>query len=164
MADEELLEIGGRRRGRVSTRARVVLVCAAAVLALAGYLVDREVRAREQRAVATCAAEVATTVDLAGRRVRAIYEYVRPTLAGASTTPLRNGLYRLIAKTARRAVGRLPVAGGSCDGISVLPVHEELRTRRDRCLEVLERQRSGLKAVAADGSTVLEWASAPRSC
>lgn len=134
------------------------------VVAGLGYGVDRSVRHREAAAVASCAAGATEAVDLAGRRVQAIYEYVRPAFGSATTPGLRAGLFQLIADSAVGAGGRLQAPARSCREVSVLAVHGDLSDRRDRCVQLLDAHRDGLRALAADGETLQEWMELPRAC
>ncbi len=164
---QDVLDLGSDGGPRLSARSRRILawvLVGLTVLAVAGYLADRELRGRETVAVAACATQVSAAVEAAVSRVDAVYEYVRPTLAGAPTVEVRDGLYRLIARAARNAEGRLERTGSTCGDISVLALHTDLRERRDRCVAVVEEQRSGLGRVAVDGTAVLEWMAVARSC
>ncbi len=168
MSDAELLEIGaGGRAGRRAGPPRLVwlvLLVVVAVVAGGALLVDHQMRAREDRAIASCAGRVDTAVALAGRRIQATYEYVRSSFGLVSARGHSEGLYRLIAKSARHSGGALSAARSSCASIDVLPLHDDLQLRRDQCVDVLDAQRSRLAAVAADGTRVVEWMEAPRSC
>lgn len=163
MNDEEFLEVGEDRRTGLSWRLRLVLLVGALVVGTTGFLVNREMREREERAVASCADEVATAVDMAGRRVRAAYEYVRPSLFDPSLE-LQDGIQRLIASSAEGEGEPLAGPRETCAGVTVFPLHDELQERRDRCVDVLDAQRAGLAAVAVDGGSLGEWLEAPRSC
>ncbi len=165
MTEPELLELGDERRRRPPRRLRVVLLALGLVLAVAGFLVDRSVRAREERAVAACAQEATTAVDLAGRPVHAAYEYIRPVLANGPGRARSADLYLLVAEAAPAGVDPdVAAAARRCGAITVLPWHDAVRQRRERCLAVLSRQRSGLAAIARDGKAVLAWMDAPRRC
>ena len=166
--EQDVLDLGSDGGPRMSGRSRgILLACLLVglpVLAGGGYLADRELRGRETAAVAACATQVSAAVEAAGRRVDAVYGYVSPTLASEPTVEVRDGLYRLIARAARGAEGRLERTRSSCRNIPVLALHTELRDRRDQCVAVVEDQQSGLRELAADGSAVLEWMAVPRSC
>jgi hypothetical protein len=125
---------------------------------------EREMRSRTADEVAGCADRVGSAVELVGRPVRATYEYVRASFGMVSPAGRSEGLYLLIAKSARRPGGALGEARSSCADIAVLPFHDDLQDRRARCVEVLEAQRTVLAAVALDGQRVGEWLDAPRTC
>ncbi len=163
MSDEEFLEVGDDPRAGLSWRVRVVLLVVALVVGVTGYVVDRQLRERETSAVSACAVEAAAAIDMAGRRVRAAYEYVRPSLFDPSPG-LQEGIQRLIAKTAEGEGAPLAGPRETCAAVKVFPLHDGLQERRDRCLEVLDAHRSGLEAVAADGATLGDYLDAPRSC
>ena len=142
----------------------MVLLLSALVLAGVGLVVERELRSRTAHEVAGCADRVSSAVELTGRPVRATYEYVRSSFGLVSPAGRAEGLYRLIAKSARRPGGALTAARSSCADIAVLPFHGDLQDRRARCVEVLDAQRSVLAAVALDGQRVGEWLDAPGTC
>lgn len=164
MSGAELLEIGEARRQSRFRRAIPALVVVAAVLAVLGLLGDRLLREREEQAVSACADAAATAVDLAGRPVHAAYEYIRPVLANGPGPSRKDAYYLLVAKAARGAAGDLVGPSRSCRGVAVLPLHEALAERRDRCVEVLDAQRSWLDAIAGNGESVQGWMETPRTC
>jgi hypothetical protein len=165
VSDPELLQIGdGRRWLRPSRRVRLVLVVVAVAVIAIALLADQVLRDREARAVVACADAVTEAVEVAGAPVRAAYEYVRPSLGLRSERAETDGLFLLIAKAATDAERELAGPGDTCETVSILPLHSELRQRRDRCVDVLDAQRSRLMAVAENGEAVLAWTEAPRSC
>jgi hypothetical protein len=164
MSDLEVLDVGVDRRAGPSRRVRLVLLVGALVVAGTALVVDHQLRVREDRAVADCAGEVSSAVDESGRRIQATYEYVRASFGLVSSRDLSDGLYLLIAKSARHAGGELAAARGTCASIAVLPLHTDLRDRRDRCVEVLDAQQATLADLALDGEKVMEWMEAPGSC
>jgi hypothetical protein len=164
MGDAELLDFGEDRRWRLSGRLQVSLLVLVPVVVCLGYGVDRSLRGREAAAVASCAAGATEAVDLASRRVQATYEYVRPAFGSASTPGLRAGLFQLVAESAAGAGGRLDAPAQSCRDVSVIALHRDLSDRRDRCVRLLDAQRDGLQALAADGETLQEWMQLPRAC
>jgi hypothetical protein len=164
VSDTELLDIGTVRRTAPPRWIWSVLLAAALVVAGVALLVDRGLREREDRAIAACADEVSAAVDLAGRRVQATYEYVRASFGAVSAPSHSEGLYLLIARSARHFGSELSTARGTCASIPVLPLHGDLRDRRDRCVHVLDAQRARLMDVSVNGERVLEWMDAPRSC
>jgi hypothetical protein len=163
VSDHEVLDVGEDRRPGMSWRVRLALSVGVLAVAAGALVVDRELREREERAVGRCAAQVAEAVDMAGRPVRAAYEYVRPSLVNPSPE-LQASVRRLIAHTATGADDQLAGPRETCTGVAVLPLHADLQARRDLCLEVLEAQRAGLVAVADDGGNLLEWSRVPRTC
>ena len=164
MSEAELLDLGADRRSDPSRRIWRVLLVAAVVVAGSGYLVDRLLRDRADDAVVACADRVSAAVELEGRRVRATYEYVRFAAGLVDAQGQMGSLYLQIAKAARRSGADLSAAREECTNIPVLPHHDDLRDRRDRCVTVLDSQRSRLAAVAEDGRSVAEWLDAPQSC
>lgn len=162
MSETEILEVGEERRPRLSWRARAGALLVLLVVVATAYFVDRDMRERETREVARCAREVATSVDLASRRLRAAYEYVRPSLGVRLAPDFEAGIFRLVAQAAEGADARL-APESTCD-ITVSPLHDDLQRRRDRCADVLGAHRAGLAAVADDGKALREWIDLPRSC
>ena len=143
---------------------RLTLIAVAVGLAGTGLLVERQLHEQEARAVADCVAETAAAIDQAGRRVETTYDYVRPALANAPRPALKQGLLGLVAEAAEGSAARLATTRDSCSDVSVLFLHTPLRAQRDRCVEVIDAQRSALDAVAGDGEQVQAWLEAPRSC
>lgn len=164
MGEAEVLEVGTGRHRERSRGVRLALLTAGLALAVVVVLADGELRSREERSVEGCAADVATAVDVAGRRVQTTYEYVRPALSNASDPLLREGLLGLVSEVAEGAEDRLAAAVGACADLTIVPTHGELRDRRDDCLDVLEAQGFTLRALARDGSTIQAWLDAPRDC
>jgi hypothetical protein len=164
MGEPELLQIGAETPRVQSRRFLVVLLALVVGLAVAGALVDHSYRVREERAVEGCAREVGTAVDLSGRPIHAAYEYIRPVLANGPGSAREKALYLLVAKEARDVYAPLAAAGWTCQDVTVLPWHDSLLQRRDRCIAVLARQGAGLEAVARDGESVLAWMELPRTC
>lgn len=162
---DELLQIGAERSRGTSRRLRIGLLVLAVALAVSGVLVDHAYRVREKRAVAACAREVDTAVDLAGRPIHAAYEYIRPVLANGPGHRQEGALYLLVAKAARHDENPgVATATLTCEQVGVLPWHDSLGERRDRCIAVLAQQRAELRAIARDGESVLDWMDAPRTC
>ena len=164
MSEAEHLDLGVDRPADPSRRIWRALLVAAVVVASSTYLVDRLLRDRADDAVVACADHVSTAVEFEGRRVRATYEYVRFAAGLVDAQGQMGTLYLQIAKAARRSGAEFSAARDKCTSIAVLPHHDDLRDRRDRCVTVLDAQRSRLAAVAADGRSVAEWLDAPRSC
>jgi len=164
VGEAELLDIGTGRRAWFSPRVRAALLTVVVVVAVLAIVAEGRLREHEERAVASCADDVTTAVGLAGRRIDAMYGYVRPALDSGPRPALKDGLYLLIAKSARGADRQLVAARRTCREVSVLPLHDALEQRRDRCVEVLDAQGSKLRGVARNGETLLQWMAAPRSC
>jgi hypothetical protein len=164
VSEPELLELGVDRGAEPRRRLWWVLLAAGAVVASSAVLVDRVLRDHADDQVAACADRVSAAVELEGRRVRATYDYVRFAAGLVDAQGHLEGLYLQIAQAARQSSGEIPEARDSCTSIAFLPHHDALRDRRDRCVTVLDTQRSRLAAVAADGRSVAAWLDAPRSC
>ena len=164
MSEPEVLDLGVDRPTDPRRRLWWVLLAVAVVVAGSALVADRVLRDREAGKVAACADRVSEAVEVEGRRVRATYEYVRFAAGLVDAQGQMGNLYRVIAKSARRSGAELLEARGICTSIAVLPNHDDLRDRRDRCVEVLDAQRLRLAAVAADGRSVAEWLDAPRVC
>jgi hypothetical protein len=160
----ELLDVGADSRSSPARPRRWVLVGGAAVVVVAGVVLDHRISEREEHAVGRCAEEVETAVDRAGRRVQATYEYVRPALTSTASRQLENGLFQLIAESAKDADAPLLAVRDWCGDIDVLPFHRRPVERRDLCLDVLDGQEAGLSRVARDGATVMSWLDLPRGC
>jgi hypothetical protein len=164
VSEPELLELGVDRGREPPRRLWWVLLAAAVLVAGAALVADRVLRDRTEDQVAACTDRVSAAVELEGRPVRATYEYVRFAAGLVDAQGQLEGLYLEIAKAARRSSGELSSTRDICTSIAVLPHHDDLRDRRDRCVMVLDAQRSQLAAVAADGRSVIEWLDAPRRC
>lgn len=164
MSGPELLDIGTGRRSWFSRRVRWALLAVTVVLVVVAAVVDARLRDREELAVARCADGVSAAVDRAGRRIDAMYGYVRPVLDNGPGAALKDGLYLLVAEAAEGAGQSLVAARRACTEVSILALHDGLEERRDRCLSVLDAQQARLADVASDGETLLQWMAAPRSC
>jgi hypothetical protein len=163
VSDHEVLDVGGDRGPQWSWRRRLAVAVTALALTVAVLAADRGLRRSEERAVQACADEVAAAVRLAGSRVRAVYEYVRPSLVHASPE-LQTSVRRLVAGAATGSGAELAGPRRTCRDVRVWPLHDDLQARRERCLEVITAHRAGLAAVATDGRAISAWLSVPRSC
>lgn len=166
MSEVESLDLGVDRPTGRHRRLWRVLLTAAVVVAGSAFVVDRVLRDREADQIATCADRVSAAVELEGRQVRATYEYVRYAAGLVNVQGQLEDLYLLIAQAARRSGGELLTARDTCTSIAVSPFHNDLRNRRDTCVDVLDAQRSRLAAVAEDGrsGTLRKWLDAPQIC
>jgi hypothetical protein len=163
VSNAEFLEVGDDAGPRVSRPVRRSLVAGAVVLAVVSLVIDRELREREELAVAKCVSDANAAVSIAGREVRATYEYVRPLLMDP-TPELQDALRRMVEKAAVGADAPLAAPRQRCTTVPVFPLHDELQARRDRCVEVLRAHESGLAAVAEDGGELGEWLGTPLTC
>ncbi len=131
---------------------RRALVVALVVALAAGWVVDRQVRAGEDRAVSGCATQAAGAVAAARGRISSMVGYVRPTLFTAEPA-LRTDLYRLVSGATRGTAGPVADALAGCRSVRVLPLHGGIRARRDGCLTWLRGELRFVDAVARDGRT-----------
>jgi hypothetical protein len=131
---------------------RRALAVALVVALAAGWLVDRRVRAAEERAVGGCAVQAAEAVSVARGRISSMVGYVRPTLFTAEPA-LREDLYRMVSGATQGTTGPVAAALAGCRSIRVLPLHGGIATRRADCLDWLEDEQRFVVAVARDGRT-----------
>lgn len=164
VSDSETLEVGHDQRARLSGRARAWVVMALLAAGATAYVVDDRVRGREEVLVAACVEEASAAVETASRRLRSAYEYVRPSLGTRLAPDLEAGIVRLLADAAEGRHHGLTQARDSCARVAVWSVHDRLQERRDRCVRMLESHRSGLAAVARDGTALRDWVDLPRTC
>jgi hypothetical protein len=164
VSDTDVLELGQEPRHGPSRRTVMVFLVTALALGVTAFVVDRQMREREERSVAGCAEEAATAVDMTSRPVRAAYEYVRPSLGTALGPDREAGIFRVIAKAADHPDTRLKAARRICADVAVFPLHPGLQEQRDRCVAVLDDHRAALAAVAEDGKALREWITLPRTC
>jgi hypothetical protein len=142
----------------------LALGSAALMIGAIAFLADTGLREREERAVEQCADAVALAVDRTSRRVRATYEYVRPSLGTALEPELESGIFRMISNAAEGAGVGLTASRETCTEVAVFPLHDRLQEQRDHCVDVLDAHRSGLAAVALDGRALRGWMGLPRTC
>ena len=141
---------GGPRLPSLPAPVRRLLLTLLVVVLAAGWLVDQRLRDREAAGLDTCADRATAAVNAALGPVRAMSEYVRPTLAGADSGELRRDLYALVGGVVGTTED-LQASLASCNAVRVLAVHDELRVRREGC-ELLVRQTIAyLDQVARDG-------------
>ena len=103
-----------------------------ALLLLAGYVVDGQLRDRELRRLLGRIEAAQATATYADNRVAAMAQYASPLLTSAEVTPtVRRGLEQLVEQA---AAGQLPDVQRSVAATetSVLPWHHALRAARDR--------------------------------
>jgi hypothetical protein len=165
-SEVDVLAQGGRTRAwslpAVPVPVRRLLLALLVVAVVAGWLVDQRLRDAEATRLDACAARATGAVEAALGPVRAMSEYVRPTLAGTLPGGLRRDLYALVADRAGRVDGAGQADGaGRADGLAgalaacrevpVLAVHEDLRARRASCELLVGRTIDYLDRVARDG-------------
>ena len=129
---------------------RRLLLSLLVVVVVAGRLVDQRLRDSEATRLDACAARATAAVEDALGPVRAMSEYVRPTLAGTRPVALRRDLYALVAGQAGPA-DELTAALAACHDVPVLAVHDELRAGRASCELVVGQTIAFLDRVARDG-------------
>jgi hypothetical protein len=159
-SEVDVLAQGGRTRAwslpAVPVPVRRLLLALLVVAVVAGWLVDQRLRDAEATRLDACAARATGAVEAALGPVRAMSEYVRPTLAGTLPGGLRRDLYALVADRAGRVDGAgrpdgLAGALAACREVPVLAVHEDLRARRASCELLVGRTIDYLDRVARDG-------------
>jgi hypothetical protein len=143
-----------------STRAVPVVVLLALLLVIgalvtAVIVLDHRVRTLERSSVDACAHRADQAVSLANRQVDDAYDYFRGSLETNVPLRVREGIFRVISRSAHRATRTMRSARHECAQVSVLGVHRSLTTERSACLRFLDAQTSYLTTVAADGSTLL---------
>jgi hypothetical protein len=139
---------------------RRLLLSLLVVAVVAGWLVDQRLRDAEAARLDACAAQATSAVDGALGPVRAMSEYVRPTLAGTQLGELRRGLYALVADQAA-PTEELSAALAACHEVPVLAVHDGLRSRRASCELLVGQTIVFLDRVARDGREAFR--SSPRT-
>lgn len=149
-----MAEILDERREPLPRRVLVVATALVLLAAIAGWLVDRRVAGREERALAACEEAADRAVDRAFAPVRSSLEYVRPVLSGAPPGRLRRGMYAIVSEAALGAQGRLDGVRADCAAVDVVWVHPALRERRDDCVRRLDGHGALLRAIAADGRAI----------
>ncbi|HYO38541.1 MAG TPA: hypothetical protein VER39_02685 [Nocardioidaceae bacterium] len=154
--DPEVLEQGTAGSSRRPRRLSAVLWVVALALTVGAVLVDSQVRRREQREVARCAAVATTTVTTASGRLTVMVKYVGPSLAGSPPGRLREALLDMVSASAAPAAGPLRRARDQCTATRVLPFHAALRRSRDDCVRLLSGIAAYLRAVARNGTAAYE--------
>lgn len=150
-SEVDVLAQGGRTSlPSLPAPVRRLLLTLLVVAVVAGWLVDQRLRDSEAARLDACAAAAADAVDGALGPVRAMSEYVRPTLAGTQPGALRRDLYALVADQAGPTAG-LSTVLGSCRDVSVLAVHDDMRARRASCELLVGQTIDFLDRVARDG-------------
>lgn len=149
-----MAELLDERREPLPRRVLVVVGVLVVLVAAAGWLVDRRVAAREERALAACERTADQRVDQAYAAVRSSLEYVRPVLSSSPPGDLREGMYAILSQAARGADVRLDDVRGDCADLEVVWVHGGLRERRDACVRRIDGHQALLRAIAADGAAV----------
>ncbi|MDN4160093.1 hypothetical protein [Nocardioides abyssi] len=148
MEQPEVLEQPGRAPVRRRTH---LLLAAAAVLAVAGWAADHDLREQEERAVAGCreAATAATArTDASMAMIRA---YVQPALLSVPEGSSQDGFFALVADEALEVAPRMDEALVRCRDVDVLPVHRALQRQRDAYVDHLAARADWLAEIAADG-------------
>jgi hypothetical protein len=140
--------------------AAVLLVPAVAVAVAVG--VDRSERAREEGALAACAAAGDAAVDRAWQPIVAMAQYVRPTLSQVPEGSTRNGIFALVAGEAQDRAGLVAAARDGCTEVRIWWHHHDLRERRDACAATLTTEVGRLADVARDGRVAFEGATLER--
>lgn len=150
-SEVDVLAQGGRTwLPVVPVPVRRLLLSLLVVVVVAGWLVDQRLRDSEAARLDACAAQASSAVDGALGPVRAMSEYVRPTLAGTRPGELRRGLFALVREQAGPA-DELAAALATCRAVPVLAVHDGLRSRRASCELLLRQTIDYLDRVARDG-------------
>jgi hypothetical protein len=149
-SEVDVLNVDGRP-DRLSPRVRRLLLVLVLVAVVAGWLVDRDLRAGESRALDTCSVRTATAVDGALRRVSSRVNYVRPALEGPARGALRRDLYAMVSEAATGWDHTLRAALDTCLNTSVLVLHDDLRSRRASCAARIRATVGYLHLVARDG-------------
>ncbi|MDN4171412.1 hypothetical protein QWY28_00490 [Nocardioides sp. SOB77] len=148
MEPAEVLEQPGRTPLR--RRTRWVLAVAALVL-VAGWAADHELREREQRAVERCADATAAATARTDASMAMIRTYVQPALLSVPSGSSQDGFFALVAEEAREAEPRVRDALARCEEVDVLAVHLGLTERRDAYVAHLSARADWLAEIGADG-------------
>jgi hypothetical protein len=152
----ETLAVGSGRHHRWRPGRLLVIVLAALLLVVgsAAYVVDRDRRGREGRALEACQASVVTAHERAIAPVLAMAQYVRPVLDSTSSDRLRADMLAMISATAERSDRRLAAARRECLAVEVWWFHEPTRTRRLACIRAAQASQRYLRDVADDGAAL----------
>ena len=121
-----------------------------ALLLLAGYVADGQLRHRELTRLLGRIEAAQATATYADNRVAATAQYASPLLTSADVTPnVRRGLEQLVEQA---AAGQVPAVQRSVASIElpVLPWHHDVRTARDRYQSYAAHRLGVLRAGATD--------------
>jgi hypothetical protein len=151
-APAEVLEMDGGPR--LSDRGRRLLVVVAALLCVAGVVgwrVDARSRDHDQRAVAACG-DTALRADVrASDLVGYMVHEVDPVLYKIPEGSRRDGIVKLVADAAGRALPGVRKALSMCRSTHVAWPHRTLAHRRDSYVDYLTARVRRLEEIAANG-------------
>lgn len=148
MEQAEVLERPGRPPARRRTR---LLLSAVAVLAVAGWVADHEVRDREKDAVERCAEAATSATARTDAQMAMIRAYVQPALLSVPAGSGQDGFYALVADEARKVEPRMRTALATCRDVDVLALHRGLAGRQEAYVAHLAARADWLAEIAADG-------------
>lgn len=133
-------------------RARVVLLAAALLLAVAGVVawVDQGIRSDEDRALAACAEQAEAAAIRADQVLASMADYIRPALA---VTP---SLWSLMEDAAGDAQPPVEAALAICREVDVLGLHRSHVREKAAYVDYLVARSARLAAIRADGRTAGE--------
>lgn len=141
------------RRGTPPLRHRGWWISLALVVLVGGvaFVVDAQVRSREEAQVARCENRLRIATGYAERRLGLIANYLEPTLsAGGRVENLH--LADLMSARATRALPRVQRADRVCDGVSVSPWHFSLVKRQAAATAYSAALLAIVQTVAAQGT------------
>jgi hypothetical protein len=128
----------------------VVSVVLLALVATAGWYVDRQDRAREARALDVCRHELHNAVVFANLRLLTMADYLDPAL-GATSGVQRAHLADLMSQPAQSVLADVQRVDRDCRGVSVRPWHLSLASQRRATTAYADALASRMRAVAAQG-------------
>lgn len=147
-AAADVVEFDGRRGW--SRRTWAVVLAVVSLLIGAAWLVEARTRARDQEAVATCAAVAEDALRGQDERFEFMADYLRPAML-ALPVGGRDSLYALMSRTAAESSPRVRGALATCERVEPAWFHPDLRSRRDALVEHLAATVSLLRSIESDG-------------
>ena len=130
----------------------VVAVLLVAVLATAGWYVDRQDRAREASALDGCRRELQNTVAFSDVRLMAMADYIDPALS-VTHGEKRGHIADLMAQPARRMLRDVERADRACRSVSIRPWHFSLASRHHATTAYSSAFAAKMRTIAGQGRT-----------
>jgi hypothetical protein len=128
----------------------VAAVLLVAVVATAGWYVDRQERAREARALEGCRLELQDAVAFSDARLSAMADYLDPAL-GVTRGARHGELADLMAGPARRVLRGVERADRACRAVSIRPWHVALVSRHEATTAYSSALAASLRTIAGEG-------------
>lgn len=145
---EDVVGHGGREPW--SPRRWAALALVLALLAGAGWLVDRDRRQGEEAALAECRAGGTRALAAAAEDVGTQADYARPSLAFLTSQRSLDALLAPVGRAAAAARPGVSAAAEACVRVEVWSVHADLRDRRAAYADHLGAEADRLGLVASE--------------